>query len=105
MSEKLESTSGWYENSIVSQKFGLCFDCNQPKTDVDWCQNCDSKRFQREFNQWTSGNKYLDKFIQDTQLKARNSWEVIEWIPYNRLRNIQYLARGGFSTIYKAIWL
>ena len=29
----------------------------------------------------------------------------MEWIPYNRLRNIQYLASGGFSTIYKAIWL
>jgi serine/threonine protein kinase len=30
---------------------------------------------------------------------------MIEWIPYNRLRNIKYLAHGGFSTIYKAIWL
>ncbi len=29
----------------------------------------------------------------------------MEWIPYNRLRNIQYLTSGGFSTIYKAIWL
>ncbi len=31
--------------------------------------------------------------------------EFIEWIPYNRLRNIQYLAKGGFSVVYKAIWL
>ncbi len=52
-----------------------------------------------------NGNEYIDKFIQDAQLKARNKREVIEWIPYNRLSNIQYLAKGGFSTIYKAIWL
>src|ERR1043166_8586040 len=70
-----------------------------------WCKNCNSKRFQREFNNWTSGNEYIDKLIQDTQLKAEEHWEVIEWIPYNHLRNIQYLAKGGFSIVYKAIWL
>ena len=29
----------------------------------------------------------------------------MEWIPYNRLENIKYLDKGGFSTIYEAIWL
>src|SRR6266498_826876 len=80
-------------------------DCNQPKTHVNWCQNCNPKRFQQEFSKWTSGNGHIDKFIQDAQLKAKSIFEFIEWIPYNRLRNIQYLAKGGFSTIYKAIWL
>ena len=32
-------------------------------------------------------------------------WEVLEWIPYNILTNIKYLAKGGFSTVYKASWL
>jgi len=76
-----------------------------PHHRITWCQNCSSKRFQQEFSKWTSGNEHIDKFIQNTQLKARNSYEVIEWIPYNCLRNIQYLAKGGFSTIYKVIWL
>ena len=31
--------------------------------------------------------------------------ELLEWIPYNRLRNIQFLAQGGFSTVYEGIWL
>jgi hypothetical protein len=70
-----------------------------------WCQNCNSKRFRLDFYKWTSGNKYIDKFIQETQLKARNFYEVMEWIPYNRLRNIKYFAKGGFSKVYKAIWL
>jgi len=29
----------------------------------------------------------------------------LEWIPYDRLKDIKYLDKGGFSTIYKAIWL
>ncbi|RGB37360.1 kinase-like domain-containing protein [Rhizophagus diaphanus] len=57
------------------------------------------------FNKWISGNELIDEFIQDVQLKARNRREVIEWIPYNRLKNIQYLAQGGFSIIYKVILL
>ena len=31
--------------------------------------------------------------------------QILEWIPYNRLKNIEYLDKGGFGTIYKAIWL
>ncbi len=29
----------------------------------------------------------------------------MEWIPYNRLKDIEYLDKGGFSIVYKAIWL
>ena len=31
--------------------------------------------------------------------------KVIEWIPYNNLRNIKYLTKGGFSEIYTAGWI
>ena len=105
MSENIENTLSKYEKDILNQKYGLCSGCNRPKTEDYWCQNCNSKRFQQDFNKWTSGNEFIDKFIQDAQLKARNYWEAIEWIPYNRLRNIKKLAQGGFSTIYKAILL
>ncbi len=94
-----------YEKKILNQEYELCLDCNQPNTFWDWCKDCNSKRFQNDFKNWTSGNELLDQMIQESQLKARNSHEVLEWIPYDKLRNIQYLARGGFSTIYKAIWL
>ena len=42
---------------------------------------------------------------QDAQLNARHIFELLEWIPYNLLRNIKYLAQGGFSTIYDTVWL
>jgi len=85
--------------------YSYCFGCKQESTGYKWCQNCNSKRFQRDFDKWTSGNDRIDKLIQETQLKAKSFKEAIEWIPHNRLRNIEYLDKGGFSTIYKAIWL
>ncbi|CAB5383687.1 unnamed protein product [Rhizophagus irregularis] len=50
------------------------------------------------------GNNEVDKFIQKVQLKAKDYREVIEWIEYDRFENVEYLAKGGFGTIYKAIW-
>src|ERR1051325_6118890 len=86
--------------------YGFCPECNKPNdTSDNWCQQCNAKRFQQDFPNWTSGNEYIDKFIQETQLNAMRSEVVLEWIPYNRLTNIKYLAKGGFSTVYKAIWL
>ena len=84
--------------------FKLCPDCNN-NTNFFWCQQCNAKRFQQDFHKWTSGNKFIDKFIQESQLNARNPFYILEWIPYNRLTNIKYLDKGGFSTVYKAIWL
>ena len=83
----------------------LCPECNKPNTGDKWCNQCNAKRFQQDFPNWTSGNKYIDNFIQETQLNAKSMFHVLEWIPYNRQTNIKYLAKGGFSTVYKAIWL
>jgi hypothetical protein len=94
-----------YEFIKLKQRYGLCPGCKQPNTDKNWCKECNSKRFKQNFNNWTSGNEHVDKFIQESQLKARNRYELLEWIPYTKLRNIQFLAQGGFSTICKGIWL
>ncbi|CAB4431909.1 unnamed protein product [Rhizophagus irregularis] len=37
----------------------------------------------------------MDNFILEKKLK---------WIPYDKFRNVEYLDKGGFGTIYKAIW-
>jgi hypothetical protein len=41
-----------------------------------------------------SENTIIDEFINEKGLK---------WIPYNLLKNVEYLNEGGFGTIYKAI--
>jgi len=63
------------------------------------------KWFQQNFLNWTSGNDFIDEFIQESQLNAQNVKQVLEWIPYNRFKNIEYFDKGGFCTIYKATLL
>ncbi|RHZ85379.1 hypothetical protein Glove_66g46 [Diversispora epigaea] len=82
----------------------LCQECNQ-KYDDYWCKPCISKHFQNDFNNWTSGNDKIDKFIQDAQLNAKDDWEVIEWIPYDRFKDVKQIGRGGFATIHYARWI
>ena len=83
---------------------GLCKECKQPNTGYKWCQSCNGKRFQQNFQNWTSGNHDIDELIQETQLNAKERDEILEWIEYDRFENIEYLAKGGFGTTYKATW-
>ncbi|GBB97941.1 hypothetical protein RclHR1_03100003 [Rhizophagus clarus] len=92
------------ELKIRYNEYGLCKKCKQPKTDYDWCQSCNVKYCQQNFKNWTSGNNEVDKFIQKSQLNAKNSGEILEWIEYDRFENVEYLTKGGFAIIYKAIW-
>jgi hypothetical protein len=88
--------------------YGLCKECNQPKAghyyNNYWCQSCNSKHFQQDFKNWTSGNRYIDEFIQNSHLKGKNCSEILEWIEYDRIKNVEYLVKGGFGITYKAIW-
>ncbi|GBC06466.1 hypothetical protein RclHR1_06860003 [Rhizophagus clarus] len=43
-----------------------------------------------------SDNEALNRFILERDLK---------WYPFNKFRNVEYLDKGGFGTVYKAILL
>src|ERR1700753_3845109 len=63
---------------------------------------CNAMRFQQNFNNWTSGNDVIDKFIQDTQLSAHcDSSKVLEWIPYDRFSDCKYITE---NKVIKANW-
>src|ERR1044072_7638331 len=74
-----------------------CKECNY---------TCNAIHFQQNFVNWTSGNDYIDKFIQDTQLSVHIKYEVykkaLEWIPYDRFNNI---IKSRFGEIYRANWI
>jgi hypothetical protein len=70
------------------------------------CKNtCNKIYFQQNFNNWTSGNNDIDKFIQYSQLLAHDNVKALEWIPYNKFYNIKYIAKGGFGKVYRANWI
>ena len=83
----------------------ICEECNQELNYSVWCKTCNAKHFQQNFENWTSGNDDIDKFIQDTQLLAGWNNDVVEWIPYYRFYNIEYIAKGGFGKVYRAKWI
>ena len=91
---------------VIDCGYGFCEECMLPYTTCGtWShQLCNAKRFQQNFNNWTSGNHDIDEFIQNAQLKAKNDRKVLEWVKYDKFENIEYLAKGGFGTTYKAIW-
>ncbi|RHZ88956.1 hypothetical protein Glove_19g418 [Diversispora epigaea] len=85
--------------------YNKCPECNQEYSGYEWCIPCNSKHFQNDFNNWTSGNDKIDKFIQDAQLNANSNWDVIEWIPYDRFKDVKQIGKGGFGTIHYARWI
>ena len=60
------------------KRYGLCKECKQPNTGYSWCLSCNGKRFQQNFQNWTSGNHDIDELIQRTQLDAKNYKEILE---------------------------
>ncbi|RIB20364.1 kinase-like domain-containing protein [Gigaspora rosea] len=108
MSYSSKENPDFYEGSgfeFVKNDYGMCLDCSKPNTNADWCHTCNAERFRQNFGNWTSGNEHIDKFIQYAQLDAMDKREVLEWIPYEKLKHVTYVAKGGYSTIYKAIWI
>src|SRR5260363_196121 len=75
--------------------YGKCVNCNRYNTSPAWCQTCDPQKATQE---WTSGNNDIDNCIKEFQLKATNYRNVIEWIPFNRLDNIQNIGVGFLAT-------
>ncbi|GBC11175.1 kinase-like domain-containing protein [Rhizophagus irregularis DAOM 181602=DAOM 197198] len=87
------------KNYIMVLNNNKCKKCNRI---------CNLIHFQHKFIDWTSGNNDIDKFIQDSQLSVHNNIEVshaLEWIPYDRLYDIKYIAKGGFGKVYRANWI
>src|SRR5437016_3720043 len=82
---------------------GKCKECFRVKTTYH-CYSCTRKHFQQDFDKWTSGNKNIDKLIQDIQLTNKYINRILEWIPYNKFNDIKYIAEGGFAKVYSATW-
>ena len=53
-----------------------------------------------------SGNKKIDNFIKEMQLKRTSHDDIIfEWISYNQFNDIKkIISKDDFVTVYSAIW-
>jgi hypothetical protein len=97
----------WFPNTETINTMGeFCLECGQEvdKIVLKYCKPCNSAHFRDNFAQWTSGDLNIDELIQNSQLNADNAYQIIEWIEYSILENIELVAHGGFGSVYKAIW-
>jgi hypothetical protein len=67
----------------------------------DKCKECNSicytTCFLKNFQNWTSGNDDIDKYIQSTQSSAHNDIKkALEWIPYEKFYDVQYIAEDRY---------
>ncbi|RHZ65920.1 hypothetical protein Glove_310g13 [Diversispora epigaea] len=79
-----------------------CHNCKELNLQNNACLNCKLIKMPK----WTSGNNEIDKIIQMTQSDDdAKEWEIWRWINYSKFKDIEYLAEGGFGSIWKAEWI
>ena len=86
---------------------GFCKNCSEKYTHINykWCKPCQTDNLKENVTNWTSGNEKIDGFIQEMQLKINHRNDIVfEWIPYDQFSDIEEIGRGGFATVYSAIW-
>jgi hypothetical protein len=108
------------EKSVVVRRLSMVYDRNKIRLNKGKKRNCENCRLKclatlyceycvqhylkEKFSNWTSGNNDIDNLIQECQMKTFSPDMIVEWIPYDNLKNIKYLTKGGFSEIYIGDW-
>ncbi|GET02637.1 kinase-like domain-containing protein [Rhizophagus clarus] len=81
-----------------------CENCKGKCLATLYCEVCVRKYLQSKFSTWTSGNEIIDSLIQKCQKESLIPYMIVEWIPYDRLKNIKFSVKGGYSEVYTAEW-
>ncbi|GBB90975.1 hypothetical protein RclHR1_18040004 [Rhizophagus clarus] len=97
-----------YDSDKVLFKSGeerICENCKQKCFATSYCEHCVRIYLKSNYNNWKSGNDDIDKLIRKCQSETLKPDMIVEWIPYEKLKNISYLTKGGFAEIYTANWI
>ncbi|EXX59640.1 Ypk2p [Rhizophagus irregularis DAOM 197198w] len=88
-------------------KYKKCSECNKKRRILDeshqLCYIC--YNIKTILKPKKSGNKDIDDFIRYTQSDSNGMAGKMEFVPYDQFKNIEFIASGGFSKIYKATWV
>ncbi|CAB5388878.1 unnamed protein product [Rhizophagus irregularis] len=108
---KAYSIKGKYDIYDIPKIYGISQNQNTSEyiivfKDGHYCKNCGEYIIQKYIKvTYSGGNEKIDNFIQKTQLKINSYYDIIvEWIPYDQFNNIKEIGKGGFGTVYSAIW-
>ena len=79
-----------------------CNECKKrrPLYGSHQCRNC----YKTKSIFKPSGNKVIDDFIRYTLINDNKLSGKMEFVPYDQFKDVEFIAEGGFSKIYKATW-
>ncbi|CAG8642314.1 19770_t:CDS:2 [Racocetra persica] len=82
----------------------LCPKCVKERPFPTWCQECGVKYFEKNSDNWTSGEPIIDKVIKYTQENSKIPVDFVEWIPYEQFEKREKIGQDGFGSVYGAFW-
>ena len=65
-----------------------------------YCKRCNSEKWKHRFPNWTTGNYALNELIKNSQHSAKTDYELIEWIDFSDLQDLNQIDPG----VYEAVW-
>ncbi|CAG8544483.1 20950_t:CDS:2 [Gigaspora rosea] len=91
----------------MNQSDGAEIDINCPECGrirlSGWCNPCEFRWMNSTFSK--SGNKYIDLLILQTQKNATRTCDYLEFIDFNNIEGFEYVAKGGFGSVYEGYWM
>src|ERR1700722_13512487 len=105
--DQLISNDASSTQTVVKSKYKKkkCNECNKRRKTLEKshqiCHVC--YKMKKIFK--PSGNKVIDDFIRYTPTNLTKEKGKMEFAPYEQFKNVEYIAEGGFSKIYKATWI
>jgi hypothetical protein len=93
--------------TIVKSKYKKkkCNECNKRRKPLDESHQICHICYKMKTIFKPSGNKIIDDFIRHTQINLVKHQGKMEFVPFDQFKNIEFIAEGGFSKIYKATWV
>src|SRR2546423_955254 len=88
------------KEDIVNGLNIIDFELNKKKL----CEGCKGKIIDKLTDK--CGNEEIARFLYQCKLNKKHYYNsYIQWIPFDRFKNIEYLAEGGFGEVHKATWI
>jgi hypothetical protein len=92
-------------NDKSKYKKKKCNECNKRRKTLDESHQICHICYKMKNIIKPSGNKVIDDFIRKTQISLVKMEGKMEYVPYKQFKNVEFIAEGGFSKIYKATWI
>ncbi|CAG8493494.1 20874_t:CDS:1 [Dentiscutata erythropus] len=81
-----------------------CEYCNKQAIAALYCEFCIRNYLKKQFNEWKTEDKEIDELIRECQLNTVSPSHVIEYIPYEKFKNVKFVTSTENSNIYTATW-